>query len=220
VETIPGHLDRLPPGKDRLQAELLSRGQRDRIMLAMTAIVAKRGYQATSVDKVIKRAKMSRGTFYAHFENREDCLLAIFDDGVARASQEVEAAAAAHSGDWPAEIQSGLIAFLDFVSENPDLARTCMVESVTAGPSASSRYEAALRLPVAAFARGRELADPSRVLPDTLEDSIVGAIVWMVHQRLLHNEVAEIRGLLPAMLKFSLAPYVGEKRSAALIATV
>jgi AcrR family transcriptional regulator len=199
---------------------MLARGQRDRIMMAMAALVAKRGYQATSIEKIVKRAKISRGTFYAHFENREDCLLAIFDEGLSGAQRQVEEAVAAHDGDWPEEIRAGIVAFLDYIADNPALARTCMVESVTAGPAAASRYEAALQLAVPTFARGRKLADPSRVLPETLEDSIVGGIVWMVHQRLLHNEVAEIRGLLPAMLKFALTPYVGDERSAALLAGV
>lgn len=200
-----------------MQAELLARGQRDRIMLAMAALVAKRGYQATSVEKIVKRAKMSRGTFYGHFENREDCLLAIFDEGLAGASHQVAEAAAAEAGDWGAEIRAGIAAFLDYVAENPALARTCLVESVTAGAAAAARYEAAMRLPVAALARGRELADPSRHLPETLEDSIVGGIAWMVHQRLLHNEIAEIRDLLAPMLRFATVPYLGKKQSAELL---
>ena len=218
METIPGHLERLPQGKDRLQAEMLARGQRDRIMLAMSALVSKRGYQATSIEKVVKRAKMSRSTFYAYFESREDCLLALFDEGFAQARGQIEAAASEHAGDWPAEVRAAIATFLDCVAENPDLARTCLVESVTAGPTAAARYEEAMRLPVAALARGRQLADPSRTLPDTLEDTIVGGIVWMVHNRLLHNEIAEIRGLLEAMLRFALTPYLGPKRSAKLLA--
>lgn len=199
---------------------MLARGQRERIMLSMAALVAKRGYQATSVEKIVKRAKMSRGTFYLHFENREDCLFALIDEGVAGARRQVEMAAAEYAGDWPQEICAALIAFLDFVAENPALARTCLVESVTAGSAATARYDEAMRLPVPALARGRELADPSRTLPDTLEDSIVGGIVWMVHQRLLHNEIDQIRGLLPAILKFALTPYIGAEQSAELLAKV
>jgi hypothetical protein len=40
----------------------------------------------------------------------------------------------------------------------------------------------------------------------------------MVHQRLLRNEIDEIRALLPTMLEFALVPYMGEKRAAAAIA--
>ena len=37
----------------------------------MTAIVAERGYAATSIAEVIKRARASRSTFYEQFGDKE-----------------------------------------------------------------------------------------------------------------------------------------------------
>ena len=59
---------------------MLSRDPRERILVAMAEIVAKRGYQGTTIEHIVKRAGVSRATFYEHFENREDCLLAGFAD--------------------------------------------------------------------------------------------------------------------------------------------
>ena len=219
METIPGHLERLPPGGDRLQAEMLSRSQRDRILLSMATLVAKRGYQGTTVERIVKRARVSRGTFYANFENREACLLAVFDEAAVRAERQI-IDAASEAGDWPLEIRAGIAAFLDYVVANPALARTCLVESVTAGPVGIARYEDAMRKVAPLLARGRQLRGATVTLPETLEDSIVGGIVWMVHQRLLHGEVDKIPGLLPAMLNFVLTPYLGDKQSAEFLAEV
>ena len=47
-------------------------------------------------------------------------------------------------------------------------------------------------------------------LPDGLEVAIVGGLAWLVHQRLLADQVDEIKGLLPEMLQVTLTPYVGE----------
>jgi tetracycline repressor-like protein len=64
VETLPGHLQRLPAGQDRFQAELLSHDQRGRILVAMASEVAERGYHKTTIEHIVKRAGVSRATFY------------------------------------------------------------------------------------------------------------------------------------------------------------
>jgi AcrR family transcriptional regulator len=213
VETIPGHLERLPAGEDAFQAEQLSRAPRERILIAMADIVAKRGYQKTTIEHIVKRAGVARATFYESFANREDCLLAGFDDAVEEARRRA-ATAAGEEDEWPAQIRAGLIAVLEYVAAEPARARTCLVESVTAGPAAMERYEQALKSFAPAFLRGRELAGESRELPETLEDSIVGGIVWMIHQRLLRGEADQVPGLLGTMLEFALGPYLGESRAA------
>lgn len=196
---------------------MLARGPRERILVAMTELVAKRGYQGTTIEHIVKRAGVSRATFYEHFENREDCLLAGFADAARELQRRMEAAAAMET-EWSAQVREALATFLDYAVEHPALARTCIVESVTAGPVAMERYEMALRTFVPLFRMGRKMEDADGELPDELEDLIIGGLVWMLHQRLLRNEIEEIPGLLPTMLEFALVPYMGEQRAAAVAA--
>jgi AcrR family transcriptional regulator len=196
---------------------MLARDPRQRILVAMAETVAKRGYQGTTIEHIVKRAGVSRATFYEHFENREDCLLAGFTDAAVELKGRMQAAAAKAAG-WPERVRSALAAFLEYCAANPAIARTCIVESVTAGPVAMERYERALQTFVPLFRQGREVEDGAGELPDDLEDLIIGGLVWMVHQRLLRNEIDEIRGLLPTMLEFALVPYLGEERTAEVIA--
>ncbi len=210
-------MERLPAGQDRFQAEMFSRDQRERILIAMAEVIAKRGYQGTTIEHIVKRAGVSRATYYEYFENREACLLAGFDEAVEELRRRIAAAMEAEQ-EWPLRIRAGLTAFLEFVAEDPALARTCLLELVTAGPRAMERYEQALASFAPAFARGRELAADADELPETLEESIAGGIVWMVHQRLLRGEADEVLGLLPTMLEFALAPYLGEQRAAEVAA--
>lgn len=213
VETLPGHLRRLPAGHDRVQAEMLSRDQRQRILLATAELVAKRGYQGTTIERIVKRAGVSRATFYENFANREDCLLACFEEAAAELRRRIVAAAAEVEG-WPEQVRAALEAGLGFAASEPALARTCLVEVMTAGPRAMEAYEEALRSFAPLLLAGREVDGASAELPETLEDSIVGGVVWMVHQRLLRGEVDAIPGLLPTMLAFVLGPYLGEERAA------
>lgn len=219
VETIPGHLDRLPKGGDRFQAELLSRGQRERILAATYDVVAKRGYRDTTVELIVKRAGVARATFYENFENREACLLAAFDAAFAELNERI-AKAVDHRGEWAEQIRAGLTAFLAYVAEEPAVAKTCLVEAVTAGAPAMERYEKGMKSFAPAFAKGRALPTASDQLPQTLEDSIVGGIVWMVHQRLMRGEADQVPDLLGTMLEFSLTSYLGEEPAAAIAAAV
>lgn len=213
VETLPGHFQRLPAGQDRFQAELMSRDQRGRMLAAMAEMVAKRGYRDTTVEQIIKRAGVSRATFYEHFDNREECLLAGFDEALAQLRERIQTSVHGQ-GDWQSCMRTGLETLLEFIASEPALARTCLVETMSAGPQALARYEAALQSFTPYFQAGRELAADGGELPTTLEDSIVGGIVWMVHQRLLAGEAAAVPRLLPTMVEFALAPYVGGKAAA------
>jgi AcrR family transcriptional regulator len=217
METLPGHLDRLPAGQDKFQAELISKSQRERILDALAETVAKRGYQGTSVELIVKRAGVARVTFYENFENREACLLACFEEAVGEVRGQVLAAAAKEK-EWSAQVRAGLATLLEWIRSHPALARTCLVETVTAGPAALGRYELALESFAPPLRRGREFTAEGALLPPTLEDSIVGGIVWMIHQRLLRGEAESCPALLPTMLRFSLSPYLGEERVAQLAA--
>ena len=217
VETLPGHLRRISAGQDPFQAEMMSRDYRQRILAALAEVVSKRGYQGTTVELIIKRAGVARATFYENFANREDCLLACFAETLQTLRVRVLAAATAEQ-EWPEQLRAGLTVFLEYVAANPAQARTCMIEVVTAGSKGLERYEEALQSFEPALRRGRELA-PERTLSEPLEDSLIGGILWMVHQRLLHAEFDEIPGLLPTMLEFTLAPYLGKESAAQFAAS-
>src|SRR5664279_3035158 len=74
---------RLPPAPRRPGSVNGSRPTRARIVRALLEIVAADGYGAASVRTVVKRAGVSSKTFYAHFQDCEDCFLAAFEECLA-----------------------------------------------------------------------------------------------------------------------------------------
>src|SRR4051794_38516252 len=72
----PPGLSRLPPGRHGLSREFVAQNQRDRLTAGMIAAVAECGYPETTITQIVKGAGLSRRTFYAYFETKEDCYLA------------------------------------------------------------------------------------------------------------------------------------------------
>jgi len=208
---------RMPPGRHPLPREFITQHQRARIIAALAEETVEKGYRAVTVADIVRRAGIARNTFYENFSSKEDCFLAASEFAVKEALQRVVDAASKVDG-WPARVNSGLAAFLHYVATEPALARTCIVEALSAGPAAVERYERSIQAFVPLFRMGRKVAPTGEDLPGTLEETIVGGIFWIIYQRIVMGQVEEIEQLLPELVEFSLTPYVGAeaaKRTAA-----
>jgi AcrR family transcriptional regulator len=51
---------------------------------AAARLIAERGYSATTVNEIIARAELSKGTFYWHFKSKDDALFAVLEEHVDR----------------------------------------------------------------------------------------------------------------------------------------
>src|ERR1700722_14182959 len=109
-------------------------GQKAGLVTGAIDALADVGYEALTVTSVIKRACVSRKTFYEVFANRHECFEAVFEHISARAHAAVSAACGTQVG-WLAATRPGLGALLSLIDEEPVLARIWFVESL-AGHSA------------------------------------------------------------------------------------
>jgi AcrR family transcriptional regulator len=212
---LPDELGPLPGGHHGLSREQIVESQRERLLAAVAHEVADRGYRATTITDVVRSASVSTRDFYELFDGKEDCFLAAFDavrDHVA----ELASAAAASEPDWPRQVVAALRAVLEFFAAEPDLARLCLLESVSATPKIAIHFREAVLTVVPALARGRaELADPGSLLPDA-ESSIVGGAVSLVTRAIVAGETEKLPELLPDLADFILSPYLGAERAAAV----
>jgi AcrR family transcriptional regulator len=199
---------RPPPGRQPLSKEFISKHQRARIIAALVEETAARGYRSVTVADIVGRAGIARNTFYDNFSSKEDCFLAAQQYAVDTAlGRVVEVAAEVES--WPARVNAGLEAFLHYVASEPALARTCMVEALSAGPASVERYEQSLQAFVPLFRIGRTVSRHGDELPDTLEETIIGGIFWVIYHRIMDGETERIEELLPQLVEFALTPYLG-----------
>ena len=196
------------PGRQPLAREFVVRHQRQRIIAALALEISERDYRAVTVADVVKRAGVSRNTFYENFAGKESCFLEAHKFAISSALEQV-VEAAEESEKWPEQVVAGLAAFLRFVAEEPALACTCMVDVTAAGPAAAQRREEALQPFVSLFKIGRTVSSFGDELPETIEEALVGGIFWIVHQRVTGCSVEDVEQLLPGLVEFALTPYLG-----------
>lgn len=125
----------LPPGTHGLAREVVRASQRERLLASVIEAVAEEGYAAARLADIVKRANVSRRTFYEHFTDKEECFLAAYDAG-SEALFERVINAHAQTGDWPQRARAAVRAYLTAFAEQPAYAQATMVEILGAGSRA------------------------------------------------------------------------------------
>lgn len=214
MRALPGKDSRQPPGAQPVGRAAAAADQRRRILEATAELVATQGYQETTMEQIVRQAKVGYATFYKHFADREAAFLGLLDAAIERTAGRVEDAYEREDGPWADRVGAALGALFEDVAAHPAAARAVLVEALTAGSEAAARHEAALRRLAPLLRPGRELNPRRAELPETLEETLAGGVVWVLGQRLIAGEADKLRGLLPETLEFVLRPYVGEEEAA------
>ncbi|MDX6602701.1 MAG: hypothetical protein QOF13_1903 [Solirubrobacterales bacterium] len=176
--------------------------------------MSEQGYAETTIEQIVRRARVGYATFYRHYADKDEAFLALLDAAIERTAYVVEEAFDREDGPWTDKVGAGLGALLELAAAHPGVARACLVEAPTAGPEAAARHEAALKRFAPLLRPGRELNPRSDKLPQSLEETLAGGVLWVINQRLIAGEADKLRALLPEALEFLLRPYVGEEAAA------
>jgi AcrR family transcriptional regulator len=184
--------------------------QRTRILEAMAEMAVDMGAGAVTVSHVVAHAGVSRRTFYELYPDREACLLAAFNLGVARARARVEPAYAAESR-WRDGIRVGLAAFLAFLEDEPALGSLCVVHSLGGGAEVLSRRTEVLGKLADVVDRGRAEGAEGRAQPPALiADGVVGAVMSVIYTHLQGQDDGQpLTDLFGVLMNLILLPYLG-----------
>jgi AcrR family transcriptional regulator len=134
----------LPRGRSRLPRPAVRASQRERLLRSAIAAVSESGYLAVTVADIVRRAKVSRAAFYAHFADKEDCFLAATAEGrELMIAQVVSATRALPAGARDEDVlRVACRAYLAFLASEPAFARVFYIHMPTAGPRAVDRLDA------------------------------------------------------------------------------
>lgn len=185
---------------------------RQRMLDAMIHTVALRGYERTTVSRVLAFAELPEAMFSKHFDNKHHCFMEAIDELITSA----ERAAIEHFArrvPWPERVRSAMRELLGTLASNEDAARVLFVEMLAAGPAALERQRQALELFTSLVEQGRSLAPYAEHLAPQTSEAIVGGIASIVHRRALQGEVALLPALLPDLVYFVLLPFLDQSEA-------
>jgi AcrR family transcriptional regulator len=200
---------RARPGGHDLRREVIEHHQRERILAGAAKAIAASGYRQASVADIVRAAAIARASFYENFSSKENCFFDLYDQSSATAVDNVAGACRkAGSEEFPERVRIGLEALLEWLGQDAVLARAIIVEGPAVGPPISSRFESLIGNFAALLRAGRPSSTLAE-LPDTVEETVVGGLYWLLYFALLDGRPKRIEKLLPQLVEFSLIPYIG-----------
>ena len=158
---------------------------RDRLLEGMAAAVDEKGFAETTIADIARHARVSKRTFYEHFESKQDCLLALYvassERALARIADSIDP-----SLDLDAQIAKTTTVYFSSLRERPAVLRTLLVEILAAGQRGQEvrrlvnrRYADLLRKVVAS-------AKPDACGKHTLSSAMATAVVGGLNELILH----------------------------------
>lgn len=202
--------ERLAPDTDGMSIASL---QRARIVAAAVEVTAEHGAANVSVAHLVGRSGISRRTFYEVFRDRDDCLLAAFEDTLVRVAARV---APAYEGEqkWSERIRAGLGALLVFFDEQPSAARLVLVESLAIGGETLASRERAVAGLVAAVDAGRQESKSGANAPPLTAEGVVGGVLSILARQVSGGRGEPLASLLNPLMGIVVTPYLGFAASA------
>ncbi len=206
----------VPRGRHAPPLEIRLSRQRRRLFAAAAAVFARCGYAEATAEGIAREAGMSKATFYEHFANKEDCIIALFDAATEMLLDSMRAAAARDQAVDPrSRVRTTLGAFLETLAHYPDESQTLLVEIVGAGPRAMERRDRALEA-VAQYIEELNAQDAERGVTPRLGPhdafAIVGAVVELASRQIRTGVPGDIRELEPVVERLILGLMAADAR--------
>jgi AcrR family transcriptional regulator len=131
-------------------------GRRARLLEAALELLGTEGWQATTVRAICAGARLTPRYFYESFADRDELLVALFDQLVAEAAGRVLQAVDAAEDDARAKARAAIGAFVELVTDDPRKARVLFMEAVGSEPLALRRFETVRMFAGLVAQQGRE----------------------------------------------------------------
>ncbi len=198
----------LPRGRHGLSREFIAEHQRERLLAAIADSLDERGYDATTVSAIAARAGVSKSDFYRHFESKDACFFAAYEEAVERLRADVLSACAG-ADEWADGVCAGLGAVLAGLAAEPGQANLLLVEGLRAGPGVYGRFQVAVESFVPYLREGAPEGTSSGRPPEAADEAVVGGIASLLGRRVLAGEAARLGRFFPELAEFALTPYLG-----------
>lgn len=176
----------------------------ERILRALAAVVADNGYPDTTVAEVVERAGTSQRTFYEHFKNKEDAIVAALDSGSAHMLA-TALPAFRRAPDWKHAVHDTIEAMFNWGAEEPEYARMGGVEMYAAGKRALDQREMVTEGMEGLLLPGYELKPDT---PPIAPEAVGGALYSLLYDHVNKKGPETLPELVPTLVYVTLAPFL------------
>jgi AcrR family transcriptional regulator len=179
----------LAPGPSNAP-DAVAENQRQRLLGAMVASVAERGYANTRVADLVELSGVSLRSFYDLFPDKQACFVSAIDAVVRSTVGPVLESSGPEEWELDSRRRLGIAAKLAAVQ--PAAARMCLVEAYAAGPAVAEVVDAATaRMEVLVRDRGAGSARWAD-LPPEIDTFAIGAIFETFRAQLIDNRESRL----------------------------
>lgn len=183
--------------------------ERDRFVDAFGKAASEHGYRDLTIDQVARYAGTSRARIEAHFDSKEQGLVAAQDAFLERLWLDVLQACEVPA-EWPAKVRAAMHAVIVSLAEASALARVFAVEATAASFAAAERQFSLLDDFARLLRDGRRLYPRASAMPPLTERTLVGGIASIVCRHLLLEEEPQaLAAKETELVELVLGPYLG-----------
>lgn len=184
----------------------------ERICRATADVIAEKGYAETSTAEIAEHAHISLKTFYEHFANKEEAVVATLDASGALMLA-VVGPAARRAEDWRHGVRETYEAMCSFLAAEPAFARLVTTEVYAAGPKALERRDRVIDSLKAMLAPGYEEHPET---PAVAAEAIGGAIYALLRGQIHNGGPRSLPGIVPFATYLTIEPFVGPYEAAVI----
>ena len=200
---------RLPRGRHGIPPELVAENQRWRLLAAAAEVLAERGYARTTAADIASCAGVSRSTFYKHFDNLDQCLLAAYEMAADCLCDLVSASCEEQRSDSPARLRAAIEEALAFLASEPSLAGLLTAKAPAGLPAIAAARDRLLNRLAGPLRSGRKLRGADAPdLPSDLERRLIAAALGLISDRAAAAEAARLPELAPELAALLATPYL------------
>ena len=177
----------------------------ERVLRAFAAVIAEKGYEATTIADVAAAASISQNTFYAHFADKAAAFRAALDSSGAQMLAAV-APAVRRSPRWPGAVRVAIETMCAFLESEPAYAHLRAVETPYVGPEAVEQRSAAADEIVAVLEGLEGFSGPAGELE---VEATVAAIHGLLYKAVRDGGARGVARVAPVATYITLAPTLG-----------
>jgi AcrR family transcriptional regulator len=170
-------------------------------MAAFTELMAERGYAAVRLAELVTRAGVSKVTFYEHFADKEECMLAACEHFFRTIIDAIAPSVAEDAPSLNAFVCNVITRYIEVVEGDLTAARAFLVELDAAGPKARACRHDERQAFITLFSQRHEqyrAGDPSLApLPTIAYEAIVDASREIVRDRLDSATEPKLTDVIP-----------------------